>query len=459
MQNPLFIPEIREMLGRSDRRSLTEFCKHEHPAQIAEYLSPLERDEIWEVLRALSYVLRAEIFSHLPAHDQVEIATSLRRIELAKLVNEMPPDDRIDLLRKLPEETSDLLLPALAQAERDDVRRLASYPEGTAGSVMTTEYATVPINATVEEALCTLRREAPDKETIYYAYIVDEQRRLIGFVSLKDIILAHPSMRICDIMHTEVISRNASADREDAARTIQRYDLIALPVVDNDNVLLGIITHDDAVDIITQEHTEDLERLMAIGGSHDAANYMPTSPWKHFLNRVPWLIGLAALGLLSGAVIMSFEETLTSFVILAFFMPMMADTGGNTGSQAATLVIRALALREISPRDFLNVLGKELCTALLLASVLSGLAFARVTFFTSNMSAPPGVDLVRVALAIATALSLQVVSATLIGASLPLIVAAFKKDPAVIASPALTTFVDISGLFIYFSVARWFLNI
>ncbi len=459
MKNPLLAPELREILSKRDVKSLKEFCKNSHPAIVAEFLSALEPKEIWEVLTLLEPELRAEIFSHLDQDLQIKMTENLTRQELAGLVTDMSADDRVDLLKKMPEDQREALMPAIAQAEREDIRRLSSYPEGTAGSVMTSDYATLPPDITVQEAIDRLRKEAPDKETIYYAYVVDENRRLIGFVSLKNLILARPSTLVRDIMNTDVIYAHVDEDQEEAARKIQKYDLIALPVVNGNHSLVGIITYDDAMDIITQEHTEDMEKLMAIAGAHEAAVYMKTSVLEHFKNRCGWIIFLAMLGLISGFIVEKFERIIAQLTILATFMPMLADTGGNTGSQSATLVIRALALKEISPKDLPRVLFKELKISLMLGLLLVGIVLLRVYIYVIHKGLPPHVNFMSVTIAISMALGLQVISSTVIGAMLPLIVAKFKFDPAVVASPALTTIVDITGLFIFFTTAKLMLGI
>ncbi len=457
-KNPLLVPEIREFLAKKDIESLREFCKNTHPGLVAEFLSPLSPREIWSILKYIEPDLRAEIFSHLDLDLQIRMTEELSRQDLAVLISEMSPDDRVDLLKRLPEDKREALLPAIAQAEREDIRKLSSYPEGTAGSVMTSDYATLPPDITASQALERLRMEAPDKETIYYCYVVDENRRLLGLVSLKDLILARPDTLVKDIMNTDLIYAHVLDDQEEVARKIQKYDLIALPVVDDNQALVGIITYDDAMDIITQEHTEDMEKLMAIGGSHETAAYMKTSALEHFKNRCGWIILLALLGLVSGFIVEKFEHVIMQFTILATFMPMLADTGGNTGSQSATLVIRALALGEITTRDFFKVLSKEFKVSVLLGLALAVVAIVRVLLYqvTNPLEHIP---VSKIGMAVSLALGLQVVSSTLIGAVLPIIAARFKADPAVVASPALTTIVDITGLFIFFSIAKLILGI
>ncbi len=459
MTTQILVPEILELLEHDDFDSLREFCIKEHPRVVADHLASLEPTDIWKVLKHLDAELRAEIFSHFEDDLQIEIAATLPRNELAQLLSDMPPDERVDLFKQIPPERQEKVLPALAQAEREDIRRLAAYPEGTAGSVMTSDYASLPPDITAQEAIDKLRHEAPDKETIYYAYVVDSQRRLLGFVSLKDLILADPNTKLEDMMQREVIFARATDDQEEAARKIQKYDLIALPVVNGNDALVGIITHDDALDVITQEQTEDMEKMMAIGGAHEAGVYLGTPAWEHFKNRAGWIVGLAALEIVSGWIIHSYESTLNHLMILALYMPMVADTGGNTGSQSATVVVRALALGEVRPKDLFRVLFKELKISAMLAAVLGVLSWAKVMFLSHNSYIPPGFSLLHIAEVIAIALAVQVVTATLIGALLPLIAARLKLDPAVVASPALTTIVDITGLLIYFTTAQLMLGI
>lgn len=459
MKNLILLPELKEIIETQSWESFRELCEDTHPAEIAEIISVLEPEEVWILLENVESQLRSEIFSHLDIDLQTRIAEILDKKKLAELLTEMPADDRVDLFKKFPEEKQELILPALAQAEREDIRKLAAYPEQSAGSVMTSEYVALFADMTVQEAINRVRLEAPRKETIFYNYIINEKRQLIGYVTLTDLILARPDQTLRDIMHEDVIYAYVHEDQESVARKIQKYDLIAIPIVDQNNVLVGIVTHDDALDIILQEQTEDMEKFMAIAGTHEAGVYLKTPAWIHFKNRAIWIVTLAALGLISGMIIHSFEDVLTKMVILALYMPMVADTGGNTGSQSATVVVRALALKEINPKDIFKVLLKELQISLLLAIVLGILAFGKVLFLSSSSDIPIGLTLEKIGFVIALALGLQVISATLIGAILPLTAAKFKLDPAVVASPALTTIVDITGLVIYFSIAKTMLNV
>jgi magnesium transporter len=459
MKNLLILPELRALLAEGQVEPILGFCLSEHPADVAELISALTVSEVWEVLRRLPTPKRAEIFTHFEPETQLELVLLLPRHDLATLITEMAADDRAHLFRRLGESEREKLLPALAQAERDDIRRLVAHREGTAGAVMTTEYATLSPEMSAAEAIEHLRNVAPDRETIYVAYVTDSARRLVGTISLKDLLLAARDTPVKGIMQQDPVCVRVDEDQESTARLIQKFDLVALPVLDADGVLVGIVTHDDALDIITQEQTEDIEKLMGISGQHEARAYLKTPVTVHFRNRGVWVVSLAALGLVSGIIIHSFEDALTQMMILALYMPMVADTGGNVGSQSATVIVRALALREISPRDAFRVMFKEFRIALLLAGVLGVLSWGKVMSLSNASEVPVGYALGPIAAVIALALSIQVVTATIIGAVLPLGAARLGFDPAVVASPAITTVVDISGLLIYFSTAVILLGI
>ena len=321
-KNPLLVPELLEMLQTGDSKSLRDFCESGHPAIIAEMISALSSEDAWKVLLNAESILRAEIFSHLDIDIQVEIVGMLNRRETASLLSDMYADDRADLFKQLPEELRENVLPALAQAEREDIRRLSAYSEGTAGAVMTSEYVALHPNLSASQAIDRLREVAPDKETIYYAYVVDEYRKLLGQVSLRDLILARRETPVGNIMNEDVVFARVGDDQEEVARKIRQLDLIALPVINGGDALVGIVTHDDAMDILSQEQTEDMEKLMAIVGSHEDAVYMKTSAWRHFKNRYPWVIALAFLGLVSGFIVQNFEGLLMQFTILAAFISL-----------------------------------------------------------------------------------------------------------------------------------------
>jgi len=451
--------DIPVLVKENKYSDVTSILEKHHPAEDAELLSGLKPEEIQSVLKQLDNQRAADIFCQLPTAVQVDTAKGFSRTELTVLLEKLPPDERADLAKALPEEQLDEVLPYLAKKERDDIKNLAAWSEETAGSVMTTDYIAFPESLTVKQAIERIRLEGARKEAVSIIYTINQDRKLCGYLTLEDLILAKPDSRLADIRKKTVAEVTASADREEAVYQISKYGLMVLPVVDKNGVLTGIITHDDAMDVIEQERTEDMERFMAIAGRHQDTSYLQTSIWTHFSHRILWLIILAAMGLISGAVLQSYEATLSKLMLLAFYMPMLADTGGNTGSQSATVIVRALALKEITPRDTLRVIWKEFCIALLLGIILGILAYLRVKVTGGRNILPATLTLDKIGLAIGLALAIQVTSATIIGAVLPLGAAAFRLDPALIASPALTTIVDITGLMIYFGTARLLLHI
>jgi magnesium transporter len=423
------------------------------PASCADLLKNRDITFIRDVLVEIPPDRAAEIFSHFEQELQLKLSESFTSRQLTNIVTQMSHDERVDFFQALPEERQESLFRRMAQSEREDIIRLGAYEDGTAGAVMTSEYMTLPLNITAGEALAKLRKEGPEKETIYESYIVDSDRKLIGVISLKDLILAPTHSKLSDIMQTDIIFVRSSDDQEEAAQKIAKYDLLAIPVLNDSDALVGIITHDDVLDILQEEHTEDVEKLMAITAS-SGGNYLEISSWDHFKRRVSWIVGLAAMGVFSGAIIHRFESVLEQYILLAIYMPMMADTGGNTGSQSATVVIRALALQQVQLKDSLKVLFKEFKVSLLLAIILMLLAFIKVLFISDEPTLPSGRTLKDIAFIVSGALGLQVITSTLIGALLPLGAAKLKVDPAIIAAPALTTVVDISGLLIYFLLAQ-----
>jgi magnesium transporter len=451
--------EIKDALQEGKLRDLIEQLNESHPADAADILGKMESTEAVEALSLLEAEIRADIFCELSSAFQADLAELLDSEGLAALVAALSPDDRVDLLKSLPEQRVAEAMSSLDKTDQDEAKRLAAYPEGSSGSIMTTEYISLPAGLNAEQAMSRIRKEAPDNESIYNSYIIDRRGRPLGVVNLRDLILAEPDALLRDIMDDQVATVGVDEDREESIYKLTRYALVDLPVVDSKGKMLGIVTHDDAMLALERERTEDMERFMAISGTHDDSAYLRIPVWTHFKHRLPWLVILAAFGLVSGAILQGFEDTLMNLMILAFYMPMLADTGGNTGSQAATVVVRALALKEIAYTDAFRVLWKEMKVALMLSMVLGFLALLRVLVFTSAAQLPLGMDMLDIGLVIALALSIQVLSATVIGAALPLVAARFGADPALVASPALTTAVDITGLLIYFGTAKLLLGV
>lgn len=451
-KNPLLIPKLREMLAAGDSQALQNFCESGHPAVIAELLSALSTEEAWKVLRHADGSLRAEIFSHLDEDLQVEVVGSLHREEVAFLLADMPPDDRADLFKQLPENLRESVLPALASAEREDIRRLAAYKEGTAGAAMTSDYATLSPQLTASQAIDYLREAAPDKETIYYAYVVDQERRILGFLSLKDLIVARRDTRVGDIMHPKVIFSRVEDDQEDVARKMQKYDLLALPVLNGGDAIVGIITFDDIQDILEDEATEDFHGMGAI--SHKAPselgniNMRDASIFLLVRKRLPWLLVLVFMNIFSGAGIAYFEDTIQAAVALVFFLPLLVDSGGNAGSQAATLMVRALATGRAKLSDWFFLLSKEVFVAGLLGLSM-GMAVSLVGFFRAGP---------EIALVVSLTMVCTVLFGSLVGMSLPFILSKVNMDPATASAPLITSIADIGGILIYFSIATYMLG-
>lgn len=448
MYESLLLPDLREMLREGDTKGLAEFCETCHPSFVADVLEGAAPEEAVKVILTCTMEHRREIFSFLPLPTQVELVDGMKRDDLAALLEEMPPDDRVDLLERLDPDHVESLLPLIAQAERNDIRKLLSYPEDSAGSIMTTDYASLPANITVREALDQLRLQAPDKETIYYIYILDAERRLSGFVSLRNLTLSKPDAKLSDIMRRDVISVNVSDDQEFVASEISRYDFLAIPVVDADARLVGIVTHDDASDVQRDEATEDAQRLGAVEPLEDS--YLTTTIIELAKKRGIWLVILLGASLLTAGVLDWFvtnwlkSESSQGWIML--FIPLVMASGGNAGAQSATLIIRARALKEIdlSKADIIKVFSRELILGLLL-----GLSIAVLSFLSALFLVTP-----QQALVVAITVFLIVVMATMTGSLLPLLLDYLGADPALMSNPLIAALVDVVGVIIYFSVAR-----
>jgi len=455
------LPELHRLVAANDRETLDELCDSTPPALTAEMLEVLEPQDIWKVIAPLAARLRAEIFGYIEPATQLEIVERIGRRQLASLMDSMEPDDRTDFFKRLDETVAEEMLPLMARADRDEMRRLAAAEEGTVGSVMNIDYVSLPPDVTAGEALVMVRRKAPDSETIYYTYVVDDERRLVGFVSLKDLILARPSRYVRDIMKDQVISVPLDADQEEAATTVEKYDLVAVPVVDGDGRLVGIVTHDDVLDIVREEEAEDLEHFMGMTGPVQERPYLQIPFWVHYRRRVTWIVGLLAVGLSSGAILKYYEASEgigRMYQALTIYVPMLINTGGNAGQQSVTTVMRALILEEIKPRDVLRVVFGEMATSALLAMTVAIVVYLGVLWLGTPAGSPADLTPGFLAGIVTLALGVHIVVSALVGALLPLAAAQLKLDPTLIASPALTTLADILGLVIYFGVATLILT-
>lgn len=451
--------EIENLIKTDDTEGLISVLSKMPTIEVADILSEMEEEKLVETLRLFEIEQQGNILSDLDWEIQMNLFRHMDRKEFATVFSHMASDIRADFYRELEKEDQIELLPFLTKRIKEDVIHLSSYPPETAGGIMSTDFATIEYNMEIWQAIEKVRKDAPSKKMVYYVYVVDSQMKMLGFITLKDLIMAEPNAIVKDALHEEFIFANVNEDREEVARKIEKYDLVAIPVLNFNKQLVGIVSHDDAIEVIRAEHTEDMEKFMGIVHDADGAEYLETSSYEHFKRRVVWIVSLAAVGILSGMIVHSFETALDKLLILALYMPMMADTGGNSGSQAATVVVRALALGQITLKNWLGIIFKEAKISILLAICLGVLTYGKIMFLSWETEIPLGYTLAQIAMVISFALSLQVISATIIGAGLPLIVKRLGGDPAVAASPAITTVVDITGLLIYFGIAVTVLNL
>ncbi len=421
-----------------------ETLRNMHPSDIAEALeeSGAQPSRIIELLLAIGNHKAIDAFSQLSMEIQEACLESGNAQTMLRFVENMDSDDRVDLLKEVDDEVREAIMPLIAQAERNDIRRLWNYEEGTAGAVMTTEYAMLPRHLTVESALEQLRLQAPNKETIYYIYITDSQRQLIGILSLRDLITSRRRATLEAIMETQVISVPHQMEVEQVAAAISKYDLLAVPVVDGDNRLLGIITVDDVIDIMEAESTEDFQLISAVVPFED--EYFKRPLPRLFWNRVIWLSLLLFTSLISTTMLELHAGVLQQMVALAFFIPLVNGTCGNAGTQSATMVVRALALGEIKLSDFGRVFGRELIMSLALGAALGLMAYFRVFLQDHDM---------LLGCIVSIALMATLLVANMTGALLPLVLKKIKLDPALTAGPFIATIIDAVGITIYFNVA------
>ena len=444
----LILPELRDFLANGETQHIRIALEDLHPADIADIAGYLERKEAAALITALDLRPAIEVFEQLAPDLQVELIEALGRERLGRILDGMNPDDRAHLARRLPERTVEALLPLIAQAERNDVRRLLEYPEGTAGSIMTTEYVALGGDLKVEQALAKIREVAPDRETIYYIYVTDAERRLRGVCSMRDIITALPRKSLEDIMVARPVTVNVREDQEAVARTFEKYDLAALPVVDDDGRLVGIVTVDDVLDVLEEETTEDVHQVGGVGKVD--LPYFAAGFWLLVRKRSTWLILLFVEELLTGTVLRAYEASLERVVALMFFVPLIISSGGNSGSQSATLVTRGLAVGDVKLGDVLPVFLREGAMGIVLGLLLGAIGWVRAILWGNG---------VGVAGVVGISLVFVILTGTIVGALLPLGLRRLGFDPAVSSSPFIASLVDVIGLIIYFNVAHVLLHL
>lgn len=434
-------PEDIQTLFAGNPASLRKFLETAHPVDVAGYLDRLEAPEAKKFLLKLTPEDQGRVFGYLRPETQVALAESLGRRPMADILTAMSADDRADVFNRLEKGQRDLLLPGLAQAEREDLRRLASYEEGTAGAIMTSSYATLNPEHTARDAIKTLRLQAPDKETIYRAFVLDEGGSLIGAVRLQDVILARPNTKIKNIMDKDPLAARLTDTQESVAQTLSRYDMLAVPVVDDRGVLYGIVTYDDALDALEEEATEDLHKFGTVGKI--SASVKDAGFWLMYRKRIGWLVLLVFGNLFSSAGIALYEETIAAYVALVFFLPLLIGSGGNAGAQAATLMVRALATGDVVMRDWARMSGRELLVGTALA-VTMALAVTPISLARGSYD---------IAMVVGITMMIVVVVGSLVGMSLPFILNKLRLDPAAASAPLVTTVCDVIGVVSYFGVA------
>jgi magnesium transporter len=437
--NPILIPELRVMLAENDSAGLREVAEELHPATVAEFSEGLDDRELWQMLDALPVERQAEIFPYYPMPRQVELVKAGDRAHLGPLIEWMASDNRDDLLRELDPDLVEEILPLVAKAERHDIRMLLSCPEGSAGSLMTTEYASLPADVTAGEAITRLRSQAPDSESIYYIYVLDAERKLLGFVSLRDLILAKPTAIVADLMQRDPISVRIEEPRERVVEKLARFDFIAIPVVDDRNRLVGIVTHDDVLDAVRQEATDDAQRIAAIqplGESYLEAALVSMT-WK----RGVWLAILFATAAVTAMVLAKWRSP---HAWLVAFIPLVIASGGNSGNQSATLVITALSTGDCRLTDWPRILRRELALGLLLGGLLAIPGYLLALAYAPTAAAAAVIPLTILGV---------VLMGTLVGSALPLLFRSLGLDPALMSNPFVSAIVDIVGIVFYMTVA------
>ncbi len=456
MPHLLFGPEVRFLLQENDVDGMKAFLENLHPATVAETLSgDLEVEQVWKFLENTSIRHQAAIFEYFPIEWQVKLVEGAGKERMAHLIEKMSHDDRVDLLRRLMPRVAESLLRLVDEADRRDIATLVRQDPNTAGGLMTTDYAWLPPNLTAAEALDRLRLQAPERETIYYVFVLDEEHRLNGVLSLRDLILAPRHALIQDIMESRLVTVRATDDRELVAKELARYDLLAIPVMDEQNRMVGIVTHDDVMDVVVQEATEDAHRMGAVGPL--AENYLDASFVTIWRKRAVWLACLFGAELFTFTAMAHFEDKIQHIAVLALFVPLCLSTGGNSGSQAATLITRALALGQVQLKDWLLVLWHECGMGLALGLTLGAIGFVRAALTPSEVRGS-GVDWFTLALIISQSVMCICLWGTLIGSMLPLLFKRLGADPGIASSPFVATFVDVTGIIIYFSFATMYVQ-
>lgn len=440
--------KIINYVERNDLIGLKNYLLELNDADISECLDDLPEEDAAVVFRLLDKDKAANVFSRMESDTQEKLVNILSDQEVGEIVNKLFIDDAVDLVSEMPANLVTRILQNTDSSKRSYINAILQYPEDSAGSLMTIEYEDVYMDMTVQDAFDRIRKTGMGKETVYIVYVLDNERHLVGLVSVRKLLLSDPEAKISDIMERKVVTINTHLDKEDVARMFDKYDYIAMPVVDSENRMVGIITIDDALDVMSEENEEDFEIMAAMSPSEDS--YFKTSVWDHTKHRIVWLLVLMLSATITGTILTHYENAFASVPILVSFIPMIMDTGGNCGSQSSTMIIRGLATGEIELRDVLKVWFKEARIALLVGVILALVNGARIMLMYDNplLAAVTGVTLV-----------FTVILAKSLGCLLPMAAKKLKLDPAIMASPLITTVVDTCSMLIYFNVAVVLMNI
>ena len=456
MQEKYELEQLMELVQTKQFRKLRSILMEMNEVDVAEFLDELGPEETILVFRLLPKEQAAEVFAELEdSDDQERLINALNDKELREVLDELYLDDTVDVIEDMPANVVSRILRNSDPASRSQINQLLNYPKDSAGSIMTTEYVFLHPDATVEESFARIRKEGMDKETIYTCYVT-QNRVLLGVVTVRRLLLSAYETRIRDIMETNVLSVNTHDDKEDVAQMLNKYDLSAIPVVDGDNRLVGIVTFDDAMDVIEEETTEDFEKMAAILPSDKP--YLKTGVFETWRSRIPWLMLLMLSATFTGIIITKFESALAACVVLTSFIPMLSGTGGNSGSQSSVAVIRALSLDEIDFSDLIAVVWKESRVAVLCGVCLACANFVKMMLVDRLLMNNPEVT-PMVALVVCLTLVFTVLCAKVVGCTLPMAAEKIGIDPAVMASPFITTIVDALSLLIYFFFATRLLTL
>ncbi|MCK5215978.1 MAG: magnesium transporter [Candidatus Omnitrophica bacterium] len=435
-------PEILEILSSPQsadkiRESFAEML----PYDIFVLCDDLQDDQIARCIKALGVPTGIELFQEFNDERKREIFSCFSREWMADILEEMDPDERADFVNVLPEELTEEILPLVARAERLDIKKLMEYEEETAGAIMTTDYAVLPPDITVKSALERLKLQAFDKETIYYIYVTDDQRRLIGLVTLRDLIVSLSYKKMEDIMRTNLVSANVSEDKERVAEMLHHYDFLAIPIVNDGNCLVGIVTVDDVVDVVIEESTEDIYKYGAAG---EYIDYMSANFFRVARQRAFWLLILIFVGFITAWVLKQNSVMLETVVALSFFIPLLLGSGGNAGTQSSTVVIRGLATGDIKMDDLMTVVRKELIVGVIMGASLGSIVTLRALWLEKD---------IRLGIVVGLAMIATIILGTVLGALLPILFKKMKLDPALMSGPFITSIVDVVSLMIYFRIA------